>query len=639
MKTLVVQDHKSDWKISVPDGADRIAVFAAQELRDLLERMTRCGLPVDREPRAQDCIELVEDDSLPAEGFRIEVAERHIRIGGNGTGTLYGVYSLLESLGCRFVVPGDDCVPFLTAVEIEQGTVEESPDVAWRLVRIIDPLHDVDSGKDVLAQIDWCAKNRINWIECCRGWPAVAAYGSVRPAADRILKTEVSHAAADRGVKIVPFGHSFFRWCPPAEFFEAHPEYFAEIDGERRAVQLCVTNPHVEKLVAERIIRFFDESPEVSGVTLGPQDGDDWCNCANCLDADAPLAESSYKGKGMTKRSRSYFEFINHVAGRVAEKHPDKWILCYAYVMYFDPPDDYVPSTPRISVQYAWYWICGTHPLDDPDCDANVFYWKAQQEWIRKLQGKIPFVAYDYHYGMSGWDLLPWPALRLSAANWKASVPHGVQGCAFQYYKADTVLFRIVDHIWTRFMWDMGTADHWKEELVHTCEAYFGTDVGRLIADYQLELEACAERFDGHLMPTITNNLTRLIHAPDMQKFCEIADAVRAVPAGPHQAGRTARFLWQHDLAHAMWQTMTHREAAEAARDKGDQDEAEKCFRETIRTGLDTMKRWPDNPELMNHAAMAVRMAQEYLGDSVMEDKSLAEDRVAAELLEKLQQA
>ncbi len=49
--------------------------------------------------------------------------------------------------------------------------------------------------------------------------------------------------------------HNFYRYVPPEEFFETHPEYFSEIGGLRYGGdgQLCLTHPELPELVAERI--------------------------------------------------------------------------------------------------------------------------------------------------------------------------------------------------------------------------------------------------------------------------------------------------------------------------------------------------------------------------------------------------
>jgi len=128
MNAIIVENHKSTWTIVVDKAAGRVAQFAARELRDFLERMARCSLPIAHEPRSERRLAIVEDGTLPEQGFRLEVTGKAVNISGNGSGVLYGVYRFLEKLGCRFVVPGDDCVPFLPTAEVEQQTIEEAPD-------------------------------------------------------------------------------------------------------------------------------------------------------------------------------------------------------------------------------------------------------------------------------------------------------------------------------------------------------------------------------------------------------------------------------------------------------------------------------------------------------------------------------
>ena len=639
MKTVIVKDGKSAWKIGTARGVGRRTRFAALEMRNFIERMTLAALPIVEEGRGRECLSLVEDETLPSEGFRIEVTPQRVEIRGNGNGVLYGVYAFLEKVGCRFVIPGDDCVPRGASLQVEQCRIEESPDSTWRMGRIVDPTLEADPAKDVIAQIDWCAKNRLNWIECTRGWPGVGRTYGGHPlwAGERAMREEITDAAMDRGVKLLVGSHAFLMWCPPDEFFETHPEYYSELDGERKPKQLCVTNPDVERIVAERVIQFLDDTPAVGGVHLGPQDGGNFCTCKRCMEVDSPLeyAGGNYKGMNVYKRSRSIFSFVDRVAARVAEKHPDIWITAPAYGRNHEPPSGFSPRAPNMSVRLTWYWYCSTHALTDPSCEINAHFWNVARRWVKQLGRKSPFICGEYHYGMGAWNFMPWPQMRVSAANWKAAVRMGATGgWSILYHRGDAFQYRLAAHVWARLMWNLAWADEWRELLRRACAKYLGDEAGALVTEYLLALERCAEECADHLKPHAVN-VTKLLDAAQLKALCDIAERIRRAPLGPVTVQRASRLLWQHDLLDAMWHTMAKHEEAGAAAQKGETDQAKKLFAETKRFGLNAMKRFPDDPLLINKAAAAVRAAQEYLGEEILPETDVLEAKVAEKLGDK----
>jgi len=68
--------------------------------------------------------------------------------------------------------------------------------------------------------------------------------------------------------------------------FDAHPEYFAVNNGERRTkggdLKFCVSNPDLRKLVADHAVRQIKANPKLDSVSMDPSDGGNWCECAEC---------------------------------------------------------------------------------------------------------------------------------------------------------------------------------------------------------------------------------------------------------------------------------------------------------------------------------------------------------------------
>src|SRR4051794_7428203 len=101
-------------RIVIAENADRVVRFAASELRRYVTQMTGATLPVELASSSSPLREVnsiilgIRDGaSEDVDGFRLATKDARLLIQGrNNRSTLYGVYSLLERLGCRFVEPG-----------------------------------------------------------------------------------------------------------------------------------------------------------------------------------------------------------------------------------------------------------------------------------------------------------------------------------------------------------------------------------------------------------------------------------------------------------------------------------------------------------------------------------------------------
>lgn len=125
---------------------------------------------------------------------------------------------------------------------------------------------------------------------------------------------------------------------PRKLYFKDHPEYFALRRGKRTAerdlgVHLCLSNPAVTRISIERMDAWMRKNPEDF---LFPVTSGDWsafCQCEECHKLDPPgVPEKSYD---MCTRE---LHWVNGVARAMAERHPEKRILCFAYAATRVPP-------------------------------------------------------------------------------------------------------------------------------------------------------------------------------------------------------------------------------------------------------------------------------------------------------------
>ena len=111
-------------------------MVAARELRCYLGLMTGIAFEIveDCDP-ARKIIALEQinaDPELGDEGFRFTSSERGLTISGGKRGLLYGVYELLERLGCRFFTAKDELVPFTPEPELPSWNETVKPIFEYR---------------------------------------------------------------------------------------------------------------------------------------------------------------------------------------------------------------------------------------------------------------------------------------------------------------------------------------------------------------------------------------------------------------------------------------------------------------------------------------------------------------------------
>ncbi len=127
------------------------------------------------------------------------------------------------------------------------------------------------------------------------------------------------------------WAHTFFKLVPPAQYFPAHPEYYAFVNGERRATQLCLSNDEVVNITVNQLRKLMKEKPDALYWSISPQDGVGYCTCDRCATADKE--EDSHAG--------SLIRFVN----KVAVKFPDRQFTTLAYNYTIKPPKKTRPAS------------------------------------------------------------------------------------------------------------------------------------------------------------------------------------------------------------------------------------------------------------------------------------------------------
>jgi hypothetical protein len=335
--------------------------YAAEELRRHLYAIAGAGprLRPDALRSGGTRIALNDRDAAAAVGITPELGPEayHLEsrgdtlycLGGGPRGVLYGVYALLQRLGCRWYTPELTRLPRRRHLALAPLREQAAPAFEYRDMWIWD-------GSDPA----WWVRNRLN--------------GFYTPAPDYMG----GHVAYNL------FVHSFYTLLPPDEFFAGHPEYYSLIDGVRRAEmgQLCLTHPDVLRIVTERVLARMRANPRATIFSVSQNDWEGPCACPDCR----RVVEEEGSQAGPLLR------FVNAVAARTSQEFPDKLIDTLAYWYTLDAPAHVVPH-PNVRVRLCPINCCQGHPFGTCDHPESARFLRAFDAW-----GKITDQMYIWHY-------------------------------------------------------------------------------------------------------------------------------------------------------------------------------------------------------------------------------------------------
>lgn len=117
--------------------------------------------------------------------------------------------------------------------------------------------------------------------------------------------------------------------------FDKHPEYLAEVNGERKMrgdVKFCVANAGLRKLVIEHAVNFFKKNPNADSISMDPSDGGNWCECAECAKLGvisnrvvtlANEVAEAINGLGLDPKYVGMYAYNKHCAPPTIKIHPN----------------------------------------------------------------------------------------------------------------------------------------------------------------------------------------------------------------------------------------------------------------------------------------------------------------------------
>jgi len=428
---VLAEGGKSEYRIVVGVKASASEKAAAGELAKYLGEMTGARFAVVGDGEGRQPREIIvgknahlgalehgiDWGALGEQGVVIKtVGETLVIAGGPRGGTINAVYEFLDVFGgCRWYAL--DCTVIPKREKLVLGDIDHAyvPPFAYRR-----------QGWYSDRFGDWAAPNHVNaFIDHAADLPKKDARLSD---SWRYPGNAAVHTLSEK-------------LCSVGKHFDAHPEYFAEVDGKRvrEHTQLCLSNPEVLKVVVEDAKRLLAADRGAKRMGLSAADWDNVCRCAGCR-----KLHDQYGVAG------TYVKFANDCAAEIAKDFPDVVFDALIYRWQRDMPPE-IAFHPNFCVIYCPIEGCMYHALDE--CVYNV----EKEEFPRELAAwsKATEHLAVWLYTDSAEYLTPYPILRAMSRNFRYAKELGADGVFIEGHTrfAESQLGALTSWIVARLSW------------------------------------------------------------------------------------------------------------------------------------------------------------------------------------------
>ncbi len=172
---------------------------------------------------------------------------------------------------------------------------------------------------------------------------------------------------------------------PCRKYAKNHPEYYSRACKGKLAdirAHLCMSNPEVQRIAKENLIKWMDKYPKDVYFNLGHADSADWCTCENC--------------KAMGASNERYFKFINILASEAIKKYPEKKLVAIAYTPFTEaPPENFKPAKNVTILFCPYFWGGAKSQSHGLDSDVNQVAMTHFKEWM-KILAPGQMISFDY---------------------------------------------------------------------------------------------------------------------------------------------------------------------------------------------------------------------------------------------------
>ncbi len=440
-------------------GDSGLLSAALDDLALHIERMSGARLSVLRVKSTKDvetpaivigrlACEMGAEPPKNEEGYRILTKNGAVLIGAStGDGASYGIYTLLEHLGCDWVMPGE-----IGMITPEKNTIN---------VREID-----ESGAPAFAY-------RLIWY---RG-------GSEVPEEDRRhfeewCRRQKLHLLSSGKHNEMGGGHYWDALIRSHQrIFDENPDMLALVRKEdgtmtRKGPQIEPTHPKVAELIAEDIREKFRKNnwPKEHELRhpIGPADGEGFSQSVEAL------ALSGISRQDVILGGKDATDQVIHLANEVIRLLGDEYsnvtLTYYCYSVHQEYPARQKPH-PRINVVFAPISFSRLHATGDPASKTRTYYRHILDQWakLHEAQGNT-LGFYEYNWNLAE-NMLPFTRLHMVGED----IPmYHRMGCEWAVIEA-TRAWSINgphDYVSAKLLWD---ADKdWRVLFREYCDKAFG---------------------------------------------------------------------------------------------------------------------------------------------------------------------
>jgi hypothetical protein len=388
--------------------------------------------------------------SLSQEGYRILVKGDRVLIGGESdAAVLFGVYALLEKLGCAWVMPGaiGEIIPAAKTVAVPAFDESSAPDFLTRRLwyRGYNPPRLAEEAERFEQ---WLRRQKAgSWTH-----PAAGCAGHIW---DRFIEL---HQAE----------------------FDKDPTMLALVrlpDGtlKRKGPQLESTHPRVLELFVQDIKATYRKNiaegkwtrDTTAGFGIGPADGLGYSLSPEAQNAGAGRMDPIV---GEIDRTDELVLLGNKILADVHKEYPNAHVGFYSYSTHADYPARYKPD-PKLVVIFAPINFSRFHGILDANSKTQPYYREVVQQWaaLSRAQGNV-LIYRGYNWNLAD-NMLPYTKIRI----WGEELP---------FYKTNQVIGLNVeatkawsingasDYVFMKLAWDASL--DWKQVLRTYCEKSFG---------------------------------------------------------------------------------------------------------------------------------------------------------------------
>jgi hypothetical protein len=222
-------------------------------------------------------------------------------LGSTLEGSGHALYEFLESLGCRWYMPGPfgEKLPAMNSIAVGALDTTREPGFELRAIQFgtDGSLSRPRTREEVM---EWMRRNKFG------GW------------------------GPDRG-------HKFASLVPEARYGKEHSEYYSLRDGKRRMSHLCMSNPKTLEAAEAFLTEYFTKNPKANGYPVALADGAQYCECPECTRACGGEAREIMP---------LYLSFTGELFDRIDRKFPGREFQYgfYVYSNLMRPPRGRIPK-------------------------------------------------------------------------------------------------------------------------------------------------------------------------------------------------------------------------------------------------------------------------------------------------------